>query len=142
MPSIDFHTGVPEKLRMAWHLARKAHAAGMRVVLRAERADLETLDAALWESPPDAFMPHVMAGDALAAHTPVILSTDDAAPLPHYQVLINLGRNFPAHYARFERIIEIVAADSADAEAGRQRYSRYRDLGCPPTHYPYRHKPA
>ncbi len=144
MPPIDFHTGVPEKLRVAWTLARKAHAAGMRVVLKVERADLETLDAALWESPPDEFLPHVAAGDALAAHTPVILTVDDDTPLPHHQVLINLARQLPAHYARFERVIEIVAADSADAEAGRQRYSHYRDLGCQLNHhqYPNRRQPA
>lgn len=135
MTRIDFHSNVPDKLHYACRLVRKARAADSKIVLKADRQDLAALDAALWTFLADAFLPHVQAGDALAKQTPVILTDDDSVELPHHQILINLSSKPPANFARFERLIEIVAAADADATAGRVRYKFYQGQGYPLNHF-------
>lgn len=136
MTRIDFHSNVPDKIAYTCRLVRKARAANCLIVLYAsDRANLATLDQALWTfSEPD-FLPHVMAGDPLAASTPIILTDDDSVDLPHHQILINLSTGTPAHFARFERMFEIISSDDADKAAGRDRYRFYQQRGYPLTHF-------
>lgn len=135
MTRIDFHSKVGHKIHYACRLMRKARAAGCNIVVLAGRGDLTALDDALWTFSEQDFLPHVRAGDALAAQTPIILTEDDGAELPHYQILINLSGTAPAHFARFERLIEIVSTDEADVAAGRERYSAYKQRGYPLHHH-------
>lgn len=136
MTRIDFHSNVPDKLAYACRLTRKARAADCRVVLRVkDRHDLMALDQALWTFSELEFLPHVAAGDPLAASTPIILTDSDDADLPHHHVLINLTAATPANFARFERLFEIVSADEADRQAGRARYRFYQQRGYPLTHF-------
>lgn len=135
MTRIDFHSNVPDKFHYACRLVRKARAANSKIVLMTNRQDLAAVDAALWTFSEADFLPHVQAGDALAAQTPVILTADDTVELPHHQILINLSGTPPAHFARFERLIEIVGADDADAAAGRARYSFYKKQGYQLNHF-------
>lgn len=136
MTQVDFHSKVPDKLNYACRLVRKARAAGMRVVLFAEsRVQLSALDELLWTFSEQDFLPHVMAGDELAAQTPIILTDDAEQPLPHHQVLVNLSQQTPAHFARFERMFEIVSTDEEDLLAGRERYKQYQQRGYPLTHH-------
>ncbi|MHA0111057.1 DNA polymerase III subunit chi, partial [Klebsiella pneumoniae] len=87
-----FHSNVPQKIAYVCRLVRKARASGATLVLRTpDRAELQQLDQALWSFSEQDFLPHVMAGDPLAAQTPIILTADDSADLPHHQILINLG---------------------------------------------------
>lgn len=135
MTRIDFHSNVPDKMAYACRLVRKAHAAQCRVVLLAEdKNSLATLDAALWTfSEPD-FLPHVLASDPLAQQTPIILTDNDAIDYPHCQILINLSNRTPTHFARFERMFEIISSDDADKKNGRDRYRFYQQRGYPLTH--------
>jgi DNA polymerase-3 subunit chi len=136
MTRVDFHSKVPDKIAYACRLVRKARAADMKVVLfAADRAQLAALDEALWTFSEQDFLPHVMAGDELAAMTPVILAHDAGQELPHHQVLVNLSRETPAHFARFERMFEIVSTDDDDLLAGRARYRQYQQRGYPLTHF-------
>jgi DNA polymerase-3 subunit chi len=136
MTRIDFHSNVPDKLGYACRLVRKARAANCRIVLLArDRADLAALDQALWTFSEQDFLPHVTADDALAATTPVILTDSDQVELPHHQILINLSAATPEHFARFERMFEIISADDADKAAGRERYRFYQQRGYPLTHF-------
>lgn len=136
MTRIDFHSNVPDKIAYACRLVRKARAANFQVVLLSgSRKDLATLDDALWTFSEQDFVPHVMAGDALAARTPVVLTHDDAVELPHHQILINLSAATPGHFARFERMFEIISADGADKSAGRERYRAYQQRGYALTHF-------
>lgn len=136
MTRIDFHSDVSDKFAYACRLVRKARAADCRIVVRAaHKSDLMKLDEALWTFSELDFLPHVQAGDALAANTPVILTDSDEAELPHHQVLINLAADTPAHFARFERMFEIISADDADKAAGRERYRFYQQRGYPLTHF-------
>ena len=138
MTRIDFHSNVPDKVAYACRLVRKARSQNLRVVMLAADADqLRQLDESLWTFSDLDFLPHVTADSPLAAQTPILLmeagaETDD---LPHHQILVNLSRQPPTHFARFERMFEIVSADDADRLAGRERYRHYQQRGYPLTHY-------
>lgn len=136
MTRIDFHTNIPDKLSYACRLARKAYAAGGKLVLLAEdAAQAARLNEALWTISETDFLPHVMAGDPLAAHTPIIVTDSDQAELPHGDMLVNLTRRSPANVDRFKRVFEIISTDEDDAAAGRKRYVAYKQQSYPLTHF-------
>jgi DNA polymerase-3 subunit chi len=136
MTRIDFHTNIPDKLAYACRLARKAYASQGKVVLLAEDAgQAAQLNEALWTIGDTDFIPHVMAGDPLAAETPVIVADSDDVELPHHDMLVNLTRRTPANVARFARVFEIISTDEQDAAEGRKRYVAYKQQAYPLTHF-------
>ncbi len=136
MTRIDFHSNVPNKLAYACRLVRKARAADCKIVLLGRnRSELSQLDQLLWTFSEQDFLPHVHANDPLAAQTPVILTDSDSVELPHHHVLINLSGNTPEHFARFERMFEIISSDDTDKAAGRDRYRFYKERGYPLSHF-------
>jgi len=136
MTRIDFHSNVPDKLLYACRLARKARGADCQVVILArDRQQLAALDEQLWTFSEHDFLPHVMLDDPLAARTPILLTTNSEMDAPHHQILINLSDAPPGHFARFERMFEVIAADEADKAAGRERYRYYQQRGYPLTHF-------
>ncbi|WP_394779162.1 DNA polymerase III subunit chi [Undibacterium sp.] len=135
MTRIDFHSNVPDKIAYACRLIRKARAAKCRIVVfDNDRAQLERLNQALWTFSEQDFLPHVMAGDPLAAQTPVVLSYSDDAEFPHHELLINLTSQTPGGFARFERMIELVSTSEQDTLSGRERYKFYQQRGYALTH--------
>ena len=136
MTRIDFHSNVPQPLAYVCRLVRKARTAQCSiVVLGRDRTQLSQLDQLLWRFSEQDFLPHVFADDPLAAQTPVILTDNEALPLPHHQILINLSGATPEHFARFERMFEIISTDDADKAAGRDRYRLYKERGYPLSHF-------
>lgn len=136
MTRIDFHTNIPDKLSYACRLARKAYAAGGKLVLLTEdAAQAAQLNEALWSLSETDFLPHVMAGDPLAAQTPIIVTDSDEGDLPHGDMLVNLARRAPANVDRFNRVFEIISSDEDDAAAGRKRYVAYKQQSYPLTHF-------
>jgi DNA polymerase-3 subunit chi len=144
MTRIDFHTNIPDKLSYACRLTRKAYGAGGKLVLLTEdAAQAASLNEALWTLSETDFLPHVMAGDALAGQTPIIVTYNDnendnddgPAALPQGGMLINLTRRIPANVDRFERVFEIISTDEDDAAAGRKRYVDYKQKSYPLTHF-------
>ena len=136
MTRIDFHTNIPDKLSYACRLARKAYSTGGKLVLLAEDAgQAARLNDALWTLSETDFLPHVMAGDPLAAQTPIIVTDSDEAELPHGDMLVNLTRRAPANLDRFQRVFEIISTDEDDAAAGRKRYVAYKQQSYPLTHF-------
>jgi len=135
MTQIDFRSNVANKLGYACVLVRKARAANCHVVLFSDdKAELRALDDLLWTYAEQEFLPHVMAEDPNAPHTPVLLTASDEAVLPHNQILINLSARTPGNFAQFERLFEIVSTESGDVAAGRERYRFYQQRGYPLTH--------
>jgi DNA polymerase III subunit chi len=128
MTRIDFHSNVGDSLLYACRLARKAYLAGQPTIVLAEPARLRAFDEQLWTFSPLDFVPHCMADSALAAQTPIVLATS-VDQVPHYQVLLNLGAEVPAQFARFERLLEVVGNAQDELNAGRERYRFYRDRG-------------
>jgi DNA polymerase-3 subunit chi len=135
MTRIDFHTNIAEKISYACRLVRKARAGNFNIVVLTDPKDLTAIDTALWTFSEADFLPHVKHDDVLAAQTPVILTDSDTAELPHHQILLNLSSGTPGHFARFERMFEIISADDADKAAGRERYRFYQQRGYPLTHF-------
>ncbi len=134
MTRIDFHSKVPDKLGYACRLVRKARAGNKKVVVfLQDQAQLQAFDEALWTFSAQDFLPHVLAGDALAAVTPIILTDNAAQALPHHEILINLSSQTPDYFARFERLFEILSDAESDLIPGRERYRSYKQRGYPLT---------
>lgn len=132
MTEIDFHFNTPDKVNYACRLLRKAVGArGARVVVVADAQMLDAVDLALWTFAPAEFIAHCRSDGEphTVARSPVVLAESAAAPLPHQQVLVNLGVELPSGFERFERLIDIVSADDADRLAGRKRWRHYAERG-------------
>jgi DNA polymerase-3 subunit chi len=136
MTRIDFHTNISDKVVYACRLARKAYGARGKLVLLAEdAAQAAALNAGLWTVGDTDFLPHALAGDALAAQSPIIVTDSLDAEFPHYDMLVNLTRATPPAIDRFQRVFEIISTDESDAAAGRKRYSAYKQRAYPLTHF-------
>ena len=135
MTRIDFYTNVSDRIQFACRLARKARAAKCRIVMLAAPADIDALDLALWSVADDTFLPHVRATDSLTAQTPIILTDNADDELPHHEVLINLTDTTPVHFARFERLLEVVPGQELEKNAGRERYAYYKERGYALSHF-------
>jgi len=135
MVRIDFHFNAPDKHGYVCRLARKARSAGKRLVIySSDEQLLAELDRQLWTFSEFDFLAHCTAADRLAPHTPIILlggAAEDAEnqALPHHEVLVNLDHQWPPHFGRYERLIEVVTTDTSDREAGRRRWKFYKDRG-------------
>ncbi|MFZ6656659.1 DNA polymerase III subunit chi [Undibacterium sp. TJN19] len=135
MTRIDFHSNVADKLNYTCRLIRKAHAANCKmVVFHHDQAYLQSLNEALWTLTEADFLPHVMLTDPLSSCTPIVLSHDESAACPHYEILINLTARTPHNFTQFQRMIEVISADEADKLAGRERYRYYQQQGFSLTH--------
>jgi len=129
MTTIDFYTHVADRLDVAARLVAKAYAAhGSVRVLTPDRGTTDALDRLLWTHPPLSFLPHCRLASSEAAETPILVdeSLEHAGPAA---VLVNLHAAPAAFFSRFERLVEIVGVDEADAAAARERYRFYRERG-------------
>ena len=129
MTRIDFYRYAQDKLLFACRLAAKAYDHSSRIVVYAPDAQLlAEFDRALWTFQTTRFVPHCYADSPLAPETPVILARAGDG-LPHHDVLLNLGDEWPPFFASFERLLEIVASDADDKVRARGRYAFYRERG-------------
>jgi DNA polymerase-3 subunit chi len=58
----------------------------------------------------------------------VVLATSGDA-LPHHDVLLNLGDEWPPFFSSFERLLEVVGAGEDDKGKARERYAFYKKRG-------------
>lgn len=129
MTEIDFYTHVEDRLRVTCQLIQKARARNLRVLVQVEdEAALRVLDEKLWTFQAHSFLAHCRVDEPHAAQTPVLLSCDDRAP-PFDELLVNLRAAPPQHFARFQRVLEIVSLDERDRSEARERFRFYRDRG-------------
>ena len=129
MTSIDFYFNADDSLQVACRLAAKVLAQKKRMLVHAPDPDLATrMDRMLWTWPAIGFVPHCAVHDPLAAETPVLIGTGEETP-PDCAVLLNLGRQCPPNFERFERLLEVVGAGDDERKAGRERYRFYVDRG-------------
>jgi DNA polymerase-3 subunit chi len=129
MTDIDFYFNAPDRLQVACRLAGKALSQGKRTLIYATDSELlSRIDKLLWTWPATGFVPHCRLDDRLAAETPVLLAADERTS-GHHEILLNLASDCPPHFASFERLLEVVSADDADRDAGRERYRFYKQRG-------------
>lgn len=131
MTQIAFHFGATDKLAYACRLLRKAAASGARVVVVADPATQEHLDAGLWAVGPADFVSHcnAMATPATKERSSVVLVQDVAQAGTARQVLVNLGATVPTGYEAFDRVIDLVSTDEEDRNQGRLRWKQYTQQG-------------
>ncbi|MEW6167263.1 MAG: DNA polymerase III subunit chi [Pseudomonadota bacterium] len=136
MTRIDFYilpdTAGPAEnaVTTACRLCDKATAAGKRVYICADTAQAAELDDALWSLRQGSFIAHERyAGGALDPPLPAVLVGVAEPPESHHDVLVNLCADVPDYFSRFERVLEIVAGDTAQRSAARAHYRFYRDRG-------------
>ena len=130
MTEVAFHFNVPDKLQYSCRLLRKAWGSGARVVVTGEVETLHRLDQLLWTFSALEFVPHCQldAPASTVAATPVLLA-DVLDSCPHHEVLVNLGREVPDGFERFERFIELVTLADDDRASARTRWKHYTDRG-------------
>lgn len=129
MTRIDFYHYAEDKLRYACRLAATAVDRESRLVVYTPDARvLAGFDRQLWTFQATRFVPHCRASEPIAAETPVVLASGDEV-LPHHDVLLNLGDEWPPFFASFERLLEIVGRDEEDKQRARGRFAFYKKRG-------------
>jgi DNA polymerase-3 subunit chi len=136
MTEVAFHFNAVDKLAYACRLLRKACSTSAKVIVTGDASQLQTLDADLWTFDPAAFVPHCFADapENVIQHTPVILAITSEqlpAPLPHHDIMVNLGQTMIKGFETFERVIEIVSLAEDDKALARLRWKHYAERGYP-----------
>jgi len=139
MTRIDFYSLEPDsradRFILACRLVERIHAQDLRVlILCPEREEAHHLDRLLWTFRQESFLPHGLVGSVDAKLTPILISLD-GSPETEQQVLLNLGRDLPSRWERFERLCDLVDNDPVVLQAGRARFRAYREHGYKPTHH-------
>lgn len=132
MTDIKFFTHVDQRLQFACRWTKKAVDAGRKLLVYApEPGRAQQFDRLLWTFAQLSFVPHVMAGHALAPRTPVVIAShaDAAQWPPHRDTLLNLSDEPPPGFEEFVALREIVSIEAEDARLGRARYRHYQALG-------------
>ncbi len=137
MTEVEFHTGVADRIGFACRLLRKASRRGVRVLVTADDATLAALDRALWTFEEREFLPHVRmpgADATVATRTPIWLANRaDMAGAP--RVVLNLGAEVFAPLSGADRLIEVIALEADDMQAGRARWRAYKAAGLDIRHH-------
>ena len=132
MPRADFYLIDKPRFReqpllLVCELAKRAYAAQQpTLILARDFAQAEAIDELLWDFDTDTYIPHQIAGDDDDQHTAVLI-VPPGVDTPDRPMLINLRETCPN--GRFERVLEVVAADPAEREGSRTRWSEYKRLG-------------
>jgi DNA polymerase-3 subunit chi len=140
MTRVDFYvledTADQARERFACRLVEKAWRLQHKIYLHAASAqDAQRVDQLLWTFRDGSFVPHALdtggldgeLDGTLAAATPVRIGSG-ADPAFDADLLVNLDREVPLFFSRFERVAEIVAGED-DKAAARERFRFYRDRG-------------
>ena len=132
MTQIDFYiledTSLAARSLLTCRLTEKAWKQGHRVYINtASTRQLNELDDLLWTFRAGSFIPHAVYTEA-DPEQPIGLG-HDIEPAGHDDVLVNLSRDVPAWFSRFDRVAELVEADEQARIAARERYRYYQDRG-------------
>ena len=143
-PRIDFYLveepGAGACDAAACRIAETAWRRGHRVHLHADSPEsARRLDDLLWTWRDEGFVPHAVcgaggagAGDAGGGDGDGVPVTIGWGALPEFagDVLLNLGSRVPDGFERFARVAEVVGGADPARAAGRERFRRYRAVGC------------
>lgn len=140
-PRVDFYVLAgadgAARLRFACRLVEKAYLRSHRVRVQCEPGgEAAAFDELLWTFADHSFVPHARlaadSGPRATDGTPVWIADDAAADPGDADLLVNLAAGVPDGFERYPRIAEIVDADSARRQQGRDRFRCYRDHGLQP----------
>ena len=129
MTRVFFYHGASDRMAAACALIGGAHAKGKPVLVYApDESVAQEIDRALWTRSALSFVPHCRAGSPLAPETSILI-TASLDSLPQDERLLNLGREVPPGFSRFESLIEVVGRAEDERLAARERVKHYRDRG-------------
>lgn len=136
MTRIDFYllksSAPSEREKMACRLTEKAMKRGHNVYLHCgSQKESDAMDNLLWSFRPGSFVPHEQLNNGENPAAPILLGHQTNPELAQHDILINLSREQPSFFSRFERVIEIIDDNSEIKEAGRNRYRFYKNKGYP-----------
>ena len=115
---------------VACRLLEKAYQRGHRVFVFCDSKDnAERLDELLWTYKEDSFIPHNLQGEGPEPPPPVQIGYG-TEPRGFNDILLNMSPTIPDYFTRFQRVMEIVAADDTAKEISRNHYREYRSKQC------------
>jgi DNA polymerase III subunit chi len=140
LAEVEFHTSVEDPVAFACRLLRKAYRSGARAWVTAPAPMLAELDRSLWTFEERDFVPHLVLAAANAAslqRTPLWLSPQLPQPMPQDApaLLVNVGALAPQDWVGLDRLIEVVALEPDEAQAGRERWRAYKAAGLNVVHH-------
>jgi DNA polymerase-3 subunit chi len=116
-----------DPLLLVCELVKKAYAAEQpTLILARSQEQAEILDEKLWEFDDDSFIPHQLAGDDDDSITAVVIAAPGGATADRPLVVNLRDECAPGAY---ERVLEVIAADPAEREGSRVRWSEYKRRG-------------
>lgn len=132
MSRVEFHvvrdTSRVTTPTVVCRLAQEHYHSGRNVYIRAaDGKQASRLDDLLWTFDQGSFIPHRLEEDR---RTPAPVIIGRALPESAPEVFINLAPEIPPDCQRFPWILEVVDPDPKETESARERFRRYRELGC------------
>lgn len=114
-------------------LIGRARQQGWRLMIRGtQMAELNRLDARLWTTPEDGFLPHGLAGGPHDCRQPVLLGTGPATNDARGIILIDGAETDPAEVQALERVWILFDADDPERLShARGQWKRLTDAGVP-----------
>jgi DNA polymerase III subunit chi len=120
------------RLRLACKIVDKATQLDNHVFIHATSdEEARQMDQLLWTFSQGSFIPHRVVRGELAEPPlePVLIGVNQPPAPGRWDVLINLGAEVPEFFSRYERVAEVVDANTTRREQSRERYRFYRDRG-------------
>jgi DNA polymerase III subunit chi len=128
MTRVSFYTNVDHKPALVSRLVQKALNQKHQVTIFTREEDATSVSEQLWTYDQTSFISNILANDALALITPVVIDWQ-MHTIFQDDVLINMQEGQLTFFGRFRHLIEVVGLDEQDKSAARKRYSFYRDRG-------------
>jgi len=134
MTQVNFYVletnSVYERYNFSCKLLEKAYRSGSRVYVRVENeAQSRMLDNLLWIFRAGSFIPHqIYTGDELNPNTAVLIGCL-APPNDWQDSLMNLASHNFQNPENAQKILEILDNNETNKQAGRLRYSQYKQAG-------------
>jgi len=130
LTQVFFYHGASDRIAAACALLSGAYAKKKPMLVFAREKEVaSSLDRMLWTHAALSFVPHCRADSPLAAETPILI-TDTLEGIAQDERLMNLSRDIPPGFSRFQNLIEVVGQDEDDRTAARDRVKAYKDRGC------------
>lgn len=113
-------------------LLEKSRAAGWEIEVRGTDATaMEQLDKALWSGPPDAFLPHGLAGGEHDVDQPILLTLEAGGRTAHCVMSVQGADVSAQEVQAAERVCVLFDGhDGAALERARAQWKALTDAGC------------
>jgi DNA polymerase-3 subunit chi len=138
MTQIDFYVLQQDspvaRFHFACRLTEKALNHNHHVVIAVEdESEATTLSEYLWSFKPESFLAHQLQTENGPAPVMLVWNEDKDQ---YHDILINLRKDIPDWFSRFQRVMEVVVQEHTCLESTREHFQFYRDRGYPLKSHP------